>query len=151
MANWNLYDIFREKQVSGNGSVNIESLTVKCMLVTSGYAVNQNTHDFRDDLGANEVSGDGYTAGGATVATVTVTLDGAGGIKADGDESALSWAQQAGGFTNARKAILYIARGGASSADELIAYSDDFGADKGNVDGPFSILFDAAGIFTSAR
>lgn len=146
----NLYDTFRKKQLSGSGAVNLTSLTVKLMLATGSYTPNQNTHDFRDDVGATEVSGTGYTAGGATVANVTATMDGSGNITIDGDDVA-SYSQSASGFSNARRAILYIARGGAASADELIAYSNDFGADVGNVAGALSISFSASGIITSAR
>jgi len=42
--------------------------------------------------------------------------------------------------------------GFTSALLDLIAYSDDFGSDKGNVDGDFTIEFDASnGIFTSTR
>lgn len=150
MANWNLYDVFRRKQCRGLNAVDLTSLTIKCMIVTSGYTPDQNLHDFRDDLGANEVSGTGYTAGGNTCANFTNSLSGAGLVTIDSDDPA-TWAQNAAGFSNGRRAILYVARGGASSADELIAYSDDFGAAYGNVAGPFSIQMDAAGIFTSPR
>lgn len=146
----NLYDIFRRKQASGVGAVSLTALTVKAMVVTSGYTPNQNTHDFRDDLGATEVSGTGYTAGGNTLATPVVSLDGAGLVTMDFDDPAV-FSQNAAGFTNGRRAVIYVARGGASSADELIAYTDDFGADKGNVDGDFSIAVNASGLFTSAR
>ena len=150
MADWNLYDTFRQKQASGDGAMNITSLTVKCLLVTGSYTVDQNLHDFEDDLGANEVSGTGYTAGGNTVANITDALSGAGLVTLDGDDPA-TWSQDAAGFSNARRAILYVDRGGAASANELIAYSDDFGADRGNVAGDFTIEMDAAGIFTSPR
>ncbi len=146
----NLYDIFRRKQASGNGGINLSSLTIKAMVVTSGYTVNQNTHDFADDLGANEVSGTNYTAGGATLANPVVALDGSGNVSVDFDDPS-AFSQHASGFTNGRRVIVYADRGGASSADELIAYSDDFGADKGNVDGDFSIVLNASGLFTSAR
>jgi hypothetical protein len=146
----NLYDVFRRKQASGNGAVNLTSLTVKCMIVTSGYSPNQNTHDFRDDLGATEVSGTNYSAGGNTLANPVVALDGSGNVSVDFDDPA-TWAQSGAGFSNGRRAIVYIARGGASSADELVGYSDDFGADKGNVDGDFSVAVNASGLFTSAR
>jgi len=51
-----LYDKFRQKQASGDGSVKLTGtgpVTVKCMVVTAGYTLDQNLHDFRDDLGAN--------------------------------------------------------------------------------------------------
>lgn len=147
---FNLYDIFRKKQASGSGVVNLTSLTVKCMLVTSGYTPNQNTHDFRDDLGATEVSGSNYTAGGKTLANVAVTMDGAGTVKVDADDPT-AWAQHATGFTNARRAVVYVARGGASSADELVGYSNDFGVDGSNVLADFPLTLSASGLFIGAR
>lgn len=147
---FNLYDKFRQKQASGNGAVDLSAVTVKAMVVTAGYTPDQNLHDFRDDLGANEVSGSNYTAGGNTLANPTDTVDGAGLVTVDFDNPA-AWAQHASGFSNGRRFVLYVARGGASSADELIGYSNDFGADKGNVDGDFSMEVNASGLFTSAR
>lgn len=146
----NLYDIFRRKQASGTGAVDLSALTVKCMIVTSGYTPNQNTHDFADDLGANEVSGTNYTAGGNAMANPVVALDGSGNVSVDFDDPA-TWSQHASGFNDGRRAIIYIDRGGAASADELIAYTDDFGAAKGNVDGDFSVAVNASGLFTGAR
>lgn len=146
----NLYDIFRRKQASGNGAVNLSTLTVKAMVVTGVYTPDQNLHDFRDDLGATEVSGTNYTAGGNTLANPVVSLAAGGTVTVDFDDPA-TWAQHASGFANGRRFILYIARGGLSSADELIGYSNDFGADKGNVDGNFSMQVNASGLFTSAR
>lgn len=48
-------------------------LTVKAMLLTASYTPSQ-THDFRDDL-TNEVTGTGYSAGGATVTVTVVKVD----------------------------------------------------------------------------
>lgn len=146
----NLYDVFRRKQASGNGAVNLTTTPLKLMLVTSAYIPNQNTHDFRDDLGATEVSGTGYTAGGATLATVTVNMDGSGNVTIDANDPA-TWSQAAGGFTNARRAVVYMARGGVSSADELVAYSADFGSDVGNAAADLTITLSASGLITSAR
>lgn len=146
----NLYDTFRKKQASGSGAVDLTTLPVKIMLVTSAYTPNQNTHDFRDDLGATEVSGTNYTAGGNTISTITAVMDGSGNVTIDGNDPAV-WTQHASGFSNARRAVLYVARGGASSADELIAYSNDFGADLGNVAADLQITLNASGIITSAR
>lgn len=146
----NLYDIFRRKQASGTGAVDLSALTVKALIVTGTYTPNQNTHDFEDDLGANEVSGTNYTAGGNTLANPVVSLDGSGNVSIDFDDPA-TWAQHATGFSNGRRAIIYVDRGGAASANELIGYTNDFGADKGNVDGDFSVTINASGLFTSAR
>lgn len=148
---WNLYDIFRENQVDGNGGFDMETPGgngIKCALVTSAYTPNQNTHDFFDDI-TNEVTGTNYTAGGNVCSNPAVTMDGAGLITFDADDPA-TWSQNAGGFSTARRAILYRDTGTAATS-QLIAYSDAFSADRGNVDGDFSITFDAAGVFTSAR
>lgn len=146
----NLYDNFRKKHASGAGAVDLTALTVKCMIVTGTYTPNQNTHAFRSDLGATEVSGTGYTAGGNALATPIVSLDGAGNVAVDFDDPA-TWVQDAAGFSNGRRTVFYVARGGAASADELIGYSDDFGADAGNVAGDFSVQLSANGLYTSAR
>ena len=149
MAALNFYDTFRRKEASGNGGIDLTTLTIKCALVTSVYTVDQNLHDFWDDANANEVSGTNYTAGGNTIANITDALSGAGLVTIDGDDPA-TWLQSGAGFSNARRAIIYRDTG-TPSTSELILYSDDFGADKGNVDGDFTIQIDAAGIFTSAR
>lgn len=51
--------------------------TPKFMLVDAAHTPNQDTNDFINDVNANEAAGTGYTAGGLTLASVTVTLDAA--------------------------------------------------------------------------
>lgn len=148
MASWNLYDTFRKNQIGGVGA-DITAGTIKIALVTSAYTVDQNLHDFWNDVSANEVSGSNYTAGGNACASQTNTMSGAGLVTYDANDPT-TWSQHATGFSNARRAIIYKDTG-VSSTSTLIAYSDDFGADKGNVAGDLSITLDAAGIFTSAR
>lgn len=146
---WNLYDQFRLRQLNGNAiDLDNPSGTFKILLVTGTYTPDQAAHDFHADV-TNEVSGTNYTAGGAALATPSLALS-TGTITFDADESSVTWAQSGTGFSNARRAILYHDTG-TSGTSGLVAYSDDFGADKGNVVGPLSIALDAAGIFTSAR
>lgn len=62
-----------------NGSVDLLTDTLKVMLLSAAYTPNKD-HNFVSDLGANELSGTGYTAGfgGAgrkTLASKTVTQD----------------------------------------------------------------------------
>lgn len=146
---WNLYDRFREDKIDGNPAFDLEAATVMVALVTATYTPNQNTHDFFDDI-TNEVVGTGYTAGGNAAAVPTVTLSGAGLITFDANDPA-TWAQNAAGFNNARRAIIWVNTAGAPATDPLIAFSDSFAADRGNTDGDFSIQFSANGIFTSPR
>lgn len=147
----NLYDTFRMKQASGDGAVDLTAVTVKAMVVTGSYSPDQDAHDFADDLGANEVSGSNYTAGGNALANFTASVNATSGLVTVDCDDPTAWSQHASGFSNGRRVIIYVDRGGASSADELIAYSDDFGADKGNVDGDFTVQINSSGLFTSAR
>ena len=147
----NLYDKYREGNFDGN-PVNIETPGgngVKAAIVTGVYTLDQNLHDFWNDVSANEVSGTGYTAGGNVLNTGTVTVSGAGLVTVDLADPA-TWTQNAAGFSNGRRVVIYHDTGVATTS-RLIAVSDNFGADKGNVDGDFTVTLNAAGLFTSAR
>jgi len=106
--------------------------TFKIMLVTSSYTANKDSHDKRDDV-TNEVSGTGYTAGGATVAC-TVTKDTAND-KVTLAFASTSWATAT---ITARGAVIYKSRGGSSNADELVAYID-FGSDVSSTAATFTV------------
>lgn len=117
----------------GRGAGDLQSLTVKCALVTSSYTANKD-HDFFDDVSANEISaGGGYTAGGATV-SVTVTDDDAN----DRVDIVLGQAQWTTATITARGAVYYVDTAGASSTDWLIAHVD-FGSDKTSTAGTFTL------------
>lgn len=114
------------------GAIDFDTDTFKVLLVTSTYSPNKDTHDRRDDI-TNEVSGTGYSAGGVTSAC-TVTKDTAND-KVTLQFASVSWASST---ITARAAVIYKSRGGASSADELIAYND-FGADVSTTAGTFTV------------
>jgi hypothetical protein len=114
------------------GAIDFDADTFKVLLVTSSYTPNKDTHDKRDDV-TNEASGTGYTAGGVTSAC-TVTKDTAND-RVTLQFASVSWASST---ITARGAVIYKSRGGASSADELVAYND-FGADVSTTAGTFSI------------
>ena len=113
-------------------AIDFDTDTFKAMLVTSAYTPNKDTHDKRDDV-TNEVSGTGYTAGGVTTAC-TVTKDTAND-KVTLQFAEVSWASST---ITARALVIYKSRGGASSADELVAYND-FGSDVSSTAGTFSV------------
>jgi hypothetical protein len=117
---------------TARGNIDFDTDTFKAMLVTSSYTPNKDSHDKRDDV-TNEASGTGYTAGGAT-STVTVTKDNTND-KVTIQLGAVSWS---GSTITARGCVYYKSRGGASSADELVAYND-FGSDVSSGGGTFSI------------
>lgn len=127
-----------------NGSIDLDTDTINVMLVTSSYVADQDTHTKRSDV-TGEITGTGYTAGGAALANKSVSVDNTGNLgKFDADDT--TWAAST---ITARGAVLYKARGGASTADELIAYID-FTTDKSSSAGDFTIQWDAAGIITLA-
>ena len=139
MAN-QIFNSFKRDAI--NGSIDLDTDTIKLMLVTSAYTPNIDTHTKRSDV-TNEVTGTGYTAGGVALANKTVTVNNTTdkGVF-DADDVTISTAT-----ITARGAVLYKSRDGASSADELICYLD-FGSDITSTAGNFNITFDATGILT---
>jgi hypothetical protein len=115
-----------------NGNIDFGADTFNLLLVTSSYTANKDTHVKRDDV-TNEVTGTGYTAGGAATAC-TVTKDTAT------DKVTLSFASVSFSTSTitAAGAVIYKARGGASSADELVAFID-FGGDVSSTAATFSV------------
>lgn len=123
-----------------NGSIDLDTDSIYGMLVTSSYTPNIDSHTKRSDV-TNEISGTGYTANGQALASKVVSVD---NTDDEGvfDAADMSWTTAT--FT-ARGLVLYKSRGGASSADELIAYID-FSTDKSCSAGTFTIQFDSEGI-----
>ena len=123
-----------------NAAVDWDTDTLKCMLTTSAYTPDQDTHDFRNDV-TNEITGTGYSAGGVTLASTTRTYDTASNeVRLDAAD--ISWTSAT--FT-ARYAVIYKSRGGASSADELVAWID-FASDQSVSAGTFSIQWASDGL-----
>ena len=114
-----IYDSFLADVFSGAANT---SHSYKGMLVSSSYSENRATHAKRSDI-TNEISGTGYTAGGTAV-TLTAALN-TTTHKVTLTIGAATWSSST---ITARKLIIYRARGGASSADELVACIDN-GAD----------------------
>lgn len=130
-----------------NGSANIHDLDeaaddMQVSAHTNTYTVNQDTHDFFDDV-TNEVTGNNYTAGGANIdtqtlsrSTNTVTFDGADVV----------WLQHATGFSNARKFVVYRNSGAAGTSRLFSVVTAD--GDVGNVTGDLTLAWASAGIAT---
>lgn len=126
------------------GQIDADTDTFKVLLTTSTYVPDQDAHDFRDDV-TNEITGTGYTAGGLTLAGVSVTYDAAS------NEVRLLWndASWSSASFTARNAVVYKSRGGAASADELLFYID-FGADQTVSSGTFTLDFTTAAVKITA-
>jgi len=126
-----------------NKEVDFDSDTIKVALLSSSYTPNQDTDDYFNDVSAYEVTGTGYTAGGATLANKSVTYtSGTNVTKFDADD--VSWTSST---ITARYAVVYDSTGTASTS-ALIGYVD-FGSNQSSSSGTFSIVWDAAGIFTT--
>lgn len=114
------------------GAIDMDTDTIKVLLTTSSYAEDKDAHLKRSSV-TNEVSGTGYTAGGAT-STITVTKN----TSTDTVTITFGTVTWASSTITARKAVYYKSRGGASSADELIAIND-FGSDVSSSGGTFTL------------
>lgn len=111
-----IYDSFLGDVFAGNCNT---THSYKAMLVTSSYTEDRAAHSKRSSI-TNEVTGTGYTAGGAAVTlTFSVNTTTHKGTLTIG---AVSWASST---ITARKLVVYRNRGGASSADELVACIDN--------------------------
>ena len=112
---------------------------IKLMLTTSSYTPNQDTHEDKADVD-NEVSGTGYTAGGATLANKS--LSNTNNVVAfDADD--VTWASSS---ITARRAVLYDSVGGGADASRPLILWIDFGEDKTSDNGNFTVQFHADGI-----
>jgi hypothetical protein len=129
-----------------NGTTNavfdLDTDTIKVSGHTNTYTVDQDTHDFFNDV-TNEVSGTNYTAGGATLGSVTLTRS-TGTVTFDSAD--VVWTQSAGGFSTGRKFVIYKSTGTASTSRLFSVVTAD--ADVGNVTGDLTIAWNAAGIAT---
>lgn len=136
MANL-VYNNFKKNIM--NGGIDLDTDTIKVALVTSTYTPNEDTHEFFSSV-TNEVTGTGYTAGGATLANKTVTADTTDNEGVfDADD--VTWASST---ITARGAVVYKSTGTAGTSP-LIAYID-FTTDKVSTGGDFKITWGAEGI-----
>jgi hypothetical protein len=123
-----------------NKEVDFDSDTIKVALLTSSYTPNQDTHDYFNDVSANEVTGTGYTSGGITLASKTATYDSGTNVIVL-DAADVTWSSST---ITARYAVVYDSTG-TSSTSALIGYVD-FGSDQSSTNGNFTITWDSTGI-----
>lgn len=125
-----------------NKEIDWDTDTIKVALTTSTYTPDQDVHDYFDDV-TNEVTGTGYTAGGATLANKTVTYTaGTNVFKLDADDA--TWATST---ITARTAVIYDASPASDATRPLIGYQQESG-DIVSTAGTFSVTWHADGIFT---
>jgi hypothetical protein len=142
-ASISFYDSFRE--FVGDGTIDLDGDTFKVMLVTDAYTFSA-AHTVKTDI-TNELStANGYTAGGATLGTVTW---GHSGGTATFDAANTVWTATDSGIT-ARRAVIY---SDTAASDQLVASvlldttPADVTATAGNT---LTLAWHASGIFTLA-
>ena len=132
------YNSFKKKIM--DGSIDLDTDTIKMALTSSSYTPSIDNHDFFDDI-TNEVSASGtYSAGGATLANKAVTQDNTNN-KAVFDFDDVSFTSAT---ITARYAIFYKSTGVASTS-ALIGY-DDLGSDKTSTAGTWAYTVNASGL-----
>ncbi len=140
MATGKLYGNFLKQAL--NKEHDLDSDTIKVSLRTSSYTVSQDGDDYYGGLASNEVSGTGYTAGGKTLTSPTVTYTGATN-KLVFDAADLSWTSAT--ISGIRYAVIYNDTPASTSAKGLIGYQDA-GSDVSVSGGTFDLIWNASGI-----
>jgi hypothetical protein len=133
-----LFNAFKRDLMLGIHDMDTDTYNVS--LHTSSWTPNIDTDEDFADVD-NEVTGTGYTAGGAALASLAVTMD---TTDNEGVFDAVDTVWTTSTIT-ARYAIIRQANGGAASADPLVGYLD-FGADVTSTAGDFTITWAAEGI-----
>lgn len=122
-----------------NAEIDFDTATVKAMLCTSAYVPSQDTHRYKSSV-TGEVAGTGYTAGGVTLASKTVTYDTATNtLTLDCADPA--WPAST---ITARYLVFYVSTG-SDATSALISYVD-FGADVSTTTGTWTYAVPTSGI-----
>lgn len=119
------------------GTVNFDGVaTFKCALMNSSYVFDPDTHDLWADIDDQEITaGYGYTAGGQTLANVTVTRDDANNCaKVTADN--VVWTAAGGAIGPSAGAIIYYNYG---VTKYIVGYIDFSGAKAASDGGTFTI------------
>ncbi len=122
------------KYLLATKAIDFANDTFKIILMQSGFTFNKDTHHGYADVSASELAtGNGYTAGGATLSGVAVTED-------DTDDrtevtwSNATWSASSGAIGPSPGAIIYDDTVTTPTADPIIQYID-FGGDQTQADG----------------
>lgn len=104
-----------------SGAVDLDTDTIKLMLVTTTFVPNQGTDTFANAFSANETTGgtSGYPAGGFTLGTLSVAVS---SLTMNWDAADIS-APIVGSYTF-RYGCFYKYRGATMTANEVIGYVD---------------------------
>ncbi len=136
-----VFGLTLEKWLIDTAGESLEAEDNKVMMVTDSATPNFDTHDFENDLNANEVSGTGYTAGGQNLTTTELTLA-TGTMTFDADD--VTWSSSS--ISNAMASILKT-EVGATTTNQLVMLHD-FVTAASSSSGDFTIQWHANGLMT---
>lgn len=123
------------------GAVDLDTDAINATLHTSTYTPDPDAHDFYNDATNEVAAGGGYSTGGVALTTKVVTVDGATNqVRFSCDPILFNFTAS----KTWRHLVLRKARGGASSADELIGYLS-WDADQ-TVSTPYTLTPDTTGL-----
>lgn len=125
-----------------NKEVSWSSDVVKVALVKDTWTPNQDTNAYWADIVANEATGTGYTAGGATLASKTLTYTAATNTNVLGAAN-VQWPAST---ITARFAVVYDDSPSTNATKPVLGYVD-FGANQSTSNTTFEIVWSASGIF----
>lgn len=132
-----IYQEFWQKVFTG--VIDLNSVTYKMLLVTGAPPAKTGTGKFRDLITNEAAVGGGYSTGGIA-SGVSVTNDTAN------DQLDVTWGTSSGtqphvwsnSSISASGAVIYVSRGGAATADELVGYRS-FGGTLTSTSADFSV------------
>jgi hypothetical protein len=133
-----IYDDFKVDLMDGSVDISNGGDTIKCGLLDNSHSFTASDSVW-GDISANEISGTGYTAGGATLANQAVSMA-ANTATFDADD--VSWTSAS--FT-CYHAVIY----DVTNTSSLIC-SIDFGGAQTVTSGTFTIEWNANGIISLA-
>jgi hypothetical protein len=137
-----IYNSFKGKIM--DGSIDLDTDTIKVVLVTSDYSPDIDTHTQYSHITNQVANGNGYTTGGAALEDKDVSVD-TENDKGVFDATDVTWAAST---ITAKGAILYkfVDDGGNPAATSPLICYFDFTEDKVSSNGNFTIQWHANGI-----
>lgn len=119
------------KYLLATGAIDFSSDVFKIILMESGFTFNRDTHHYYADVSGQELpTANGYTAGGETLAGVTVTEDDTDD-RTEVEWNNVSWTASGGPIGPTPGAIIY----DDTHADDAIVGYIDFGSEYTQADG----------------
>jgi hypothetical protein len=133
MATLTLYNKFKKREITEPIDWDTNSFTLLLLKPAHTPSTGDAGHEFIADVDANEVTGTNYARKPLTI-TVGGPTSGVVAIDASNDPS---YAQDAGGFSDARYGI--VAKDTGNDATSALVGIVDFGVSVGNVAGPLTV------------